>query len=464
VRWVGSHAALRTSSAIAKAVERQSASADLVRFLVLESKPELEDYLPKCMEHMTGLLENLDSAYTEQQLWDVLYNECLEFGFKKEQTCKDLAGQLIEARATAVKQGSKKAYSAFCTNFYAQKSGGAAQYSAPEKPLATLPGVQPVSPDGKIVLSLMFGVKYPPYSYWDTDPGAPDQHSGIGRDVAEEVCNMCNLECIFTVDLWENCWKGNEPGQGLEGGWYHACATYTNQYQRQWSLEFSDSFLNVNKPAGILARLDDNGKPAISPSSSDLTGKKICDVAGWAPTIKTLAYSQNDCDGDKLFTGYEVVIPEEDGPDASMKLLLDGKCDGVYMYADMVDSRVPAKCNGCAWDAELYSHLGKKYAWVHTGVNDHMANGTTLTMSKKGSGVPELINPCIQKMMKTEKYYDICKKYNLTSECYANEYFPKDIHKHPYAMENDERMAKCNAEGISEVCQCSAGYCGCDAR
>lgn len=321
-----------------------------------------------------------------------------------------------------------------------------------------------MGPSGKTRLYLMFGNEYPPYSMWNTTKGQPDSISGIGVDVAKEVCKQCDLDCVFVVDQWGNCWDDVKPGEGLMNGWYDGCVTYTNQYQRQWSLEFSHSFLKKNKPAGLLARLDENGRPVISPQS-DLSGHKICDVRAWAPTIKTLAYSKNDCDDAKIFQGYEVVIPDEDGPDASMQYLLDGKCDAVYMYADMVESRKPEACNGCRWDAELYNHLGSKYAWIHTGVMEHMPNGTTLTLSKKGSGVPALVNPCIEKTLKTKAYYEACEKYGLVSECYPNEFFPEDIEYHPYVLDNEDRSKECaagtNSAGIDSHCGCAQGYCNC---
>jgi len=235
---------------------------------------------------------------------------------------------------------------------------------------------------------------FPPYVTWNNSLGQPDKLTGFGYDFLLEACDVCDLDCEIVIDKWSNCWTATDlPGTGLQAGYYHGCATYTNQYQRQWSLEFSDGILQKNKPAGILSRLV-NGVPTIPPTS-DLSGFKICDVAGWAPTIKTLYYSENDCTDHSLFKDFIIVTPPDEGPDPAMTMLLNGECDGVYMYSDLIEKR--QVCNGCAWDPALYSQLGTEYAWVHTGVVEHMANGTTLTMSKKGSGVPALVNPCIQK-------------------------------------------------------------------
>lgn len=103
------------------------------------------------------------------------------------------------------------------------------------------------------------------------------------------------------------------------------------------------------------------------------------------------------------------------------------------MYADMIEEK--KVCNGCNWDVSLYEQLGTSYAWIHTGVAEHMANGTTLTMSKKGSGLPALINPCIQQVLRSEAYVEMCSKYHLLSQCFENEYSPANVEK-PYVPPN----------------------------
>jgi len=44
---------------------------------------------------------------------------------------------------------------------------------------------------------------------------------------------------------------------------------------------------------------------------------------------------------------------------------------------------------------------------------DYSQNGTTLAVAKRGSGVADLINPAMQKFMRSREYYDICKKHGL---------------------------------------------------
>ena len=86
---------------------------------------------------------------------------------------------------------------------------------------------------------------------------------------------------------------------------------------------------------------------------------------------------------------------------------------------------------------------------------DHTVSGTTVSMHKKGSGLSEILNPCLDRFMQTSAYMDICKKYDLESAC-------------------DELINKGAAESIdpwkhptNELPQygysCSDGYCSCDA-
>jgi hypothetical protein len=120
--------------------------------------------------------------------------------------------------------------------------------------------------------------------------------------------------------------------------------TYTNTNGiRNRFLEFSWSILKMNKPAGLLVRLDSNGNPALSPQSN-LNGVKISDVNGWAPTSDGLGFSFNNCTGER-FEGYVIEDPvvsytslagtTYDSPnDVSLARLLDSKVDAVWIYSD----------------------------------------------------------------------------------------------------------------------------------
>lgn len=147
-----------------------------------------------------------------------------------------------------------------------------------------------------------------------TSPFAPWQYSaqdaegglaGFGHDIAQGLPEVCpHLEVTVVETKWANCWTSEGSGQGLDNAHYHGCLTYTHTSgQRNRFMEFSNAILSANKPAGILTRLNAEGKPVVSPTS-DLNGVKIVDVSGWAPTADTLIYVKNSCAGDTPFNNW----------------------------------------------------------------------------------------------------------------------------------------------------------------
>eukprot|EP00971_Amphidinium_carterae_P061913 1226160-Amphidinium_carterae.1 len=62
--------------------------------------------------------------------------------------------------------------------------------------------------------------------------------------------------------------------------------THTQGIRNQYA-EFGDGILEVNKAAGLLTLLNENGVPMVT-GQSDLSGLNIVDVAGWAPTADGL--------------------------------------------------------------------------------------------------------------------------------------------------------------------------------
>jgi hypothetical protein len=77
----------------------------------------------------------------------------------------------------------------------------------------------------------------------------------------------------------------------------------------------------------------------------------------------------------------------------------------------------------------MWAKFGTDFAYLHTGIYEHARNGTTLTMSKKGSGIPDLVNPCIAKFMRTPMYKDLCEKHEVSHMCYQNDFFSEDDKK-----------------------------------
>lgn len=91
--------------------------------------------------------------------------------------------------------------------------------------------------------------------------------------------------------------------------------------------------------------------------------------------------------------------------DVGLAMLLDGTVDAVWIYADFAyeyqcdDPEVVSE-----WNCDLWGRFGKEFAYIHTGMFEHAVNGTTLAMSKKGSGLNHLLNPCLDRYLKTKHY------------------------------------------------------------
>ena len=75
------------------------------------------------------------------------------------------------------------------------------------------------------------------------------------------------------------------------------------------------------------------------------------------------------------------------------------------------------------WNCDLWGRFGTEFAYIQTGMVEHAIDGTTLSISKKGSGLNEILNPCLDAFMETEEYYEICKDYGFEADCYPNEFF-----------------------------------------
>lgn len=279
----------------------------------------------------------------------------------------------------------------------------------------------------------------------------------------------CNFEVVVVQTDWAECFDNSRPGEGLKRGDFHACMTYTHtQGIRPRMLEFSNAILKMNKPAGILTRLE-NGKPVIDPKSN-LDGVKIADVKGWAPTKDSIDFVANNCTGES-FVNYEMIIPDDsytrdaggdpltNANDIAVAMLLDSKVDAVWIYADQAYNY---DCEGLegneGWDCDIWGGFGTTFGYIHTGMDEHARNGTTLTMSKKGSGIADLINPCIDKYMKTIQYKRLCDEHDISDYCYENQFFEvseTDVlkEKGPYMLDTSEH------EGTG----CTDGYCTCSS-
>lgn len=312
-----------------------------------------------------------------------------------------------------------------------------------------LPGVKPGVNKPKIILAA--DIDWPPYAYLGVPPESDYETAGIGNDIAKNLSTVCDIDVTVAQTEWGDCWGSGKIGTGLKNGHYHGCMTYTHTAgARPRMMEFTDAFLSDNKPAGLLTRLDAFGVPVVSPTS-DLSGVNVVDVNGWAPTADTLAIVRNPCTGN-YFSGYNMITPGVVGNDVAMQLLMNGTADAMWVYADQAysyDCLRPGVTPD--WNCTLWSGLGTKFAYIHTGLFGHAINGTTLAISKKGSGLADIINPCLQRLMKTKNYYEICEKHGLTSSCYPNSYFPSaNYSRNPWEIPTGDATTTC-----------SSGYCSC---
>jgi len=144
----------------------------------------------------------------------------------------------------------------------------------------------------------------------------------------------------------------------------------------------------------------------------------------------------------------------ENENDKALKTLLNGEADAMFVYADQFHTYDcnPAEVGDITWDCDLWSGLGTKFAYIHTGLFDTAVNGTTLAMSKRGSKLSTILNPCIDKFLRTKDYYEICKKHDFVNECYANEHFPMA-----------DKFSRAEWElPTNQHTSCSTGYCGCE--
>lgn len=278
--------------------------------------------------------------------------------------------------------------------------------------------------DDVTYITLGQDVDFPPYAFQTPD----GELTGFGIDMANGMNNLCpKLQIKVVETAWDDCWTANDNGDGTLGeavanGTLDGCMTYTHtRGDRDELAEFSDAILKPTA-AGLLTLLDSEGNPIVD-GKDDLKGRTILDVGGWAPPTDTLKYIHNKCTFEKYSQDLtQVVANGEVANDVAMQMLRDGEGDAIYIYADQANRY--AKCDeSSAWNCSLWEDFGTGFAYVQSGQTDYVVNGTTLALSPKGSGIREILRPCIRDFMQTKDYYDICVKYNVINECFPNQYF-----------------------------------------
>jgi len=115
------------------------------------------------------------------------------------------------------------------------------------------------------------------------------------------------------------------------------------------------------------------------------------------------------------------------------------------------------------WNCDLWGGFGTKFAYVQSGMFAWMHNGTTIAMSKKGSGVADFLDKCFEKFRSTKEFYNICKTkhgnppHSQLLTCIPNDNFKSDSDYKALTVDHDPYMfgTKEHKGG------CSTGYCGC---
>ena len=85
--------------------------------------------------------------------------------------------------------------------------------------------------------------------------------------------------------------------------------------------------------------------------------------------------------------------------DVALAMLMDKTVDAVWIYADHAEKYQCDDKRIDSWNCDLWDGFGTDFAYIHTGMFEHATNGTTLAMTKKGSGINDILNPCIDKFM-----------------------------------------------------------------
>jgi hypothetical protein len=97
------------------------------------------------------------------------------------------------------------------------------------------------------------------------------------------------------------------------------------------------------------------------------------------------------------------------------------------------------------------------FGWMH--------NGTTVAISKKGSGVKELLDPCISRFMQTRTFLDTCKlehgspPHSQINSCVPNQYFADDPAYTPATVSSSPYMFPTSQMAGHQTC--ATGYCMC---
>ena len=222
-------------------------------------------------------------------------------------------------------------------------------------------------------------------------------------------------------------------------------------------------------------------------------------VTFWAPTADTLHFVKNECTNETYNSSFQVIqgndvvlngsytgVPDAyvlnkdkkpydgRGPnDRALLAVLEGQADAMWIYGDQADNyHCQSGVTREGWSCDLWNMFGTHFAYIQVGMYQWMHNGTTFAFSKKGSGLNDLLNPCIDSFVLTQTFHDTCKidhgGHNQLQTCLPNEYITADenytkpedqkkdmmyVFNHPWSFPTID-MANASHN-------CSTGYCNC---
>ena len=139
--------------------------------------------------------------------------------------------------------------------------------------------------------------------------------------------------------------------------------------------------------------------------------------------------------------------------------MLDNPTLRRYVYSDQAYDCIGS---GFTDDCVGWEGFGTEYAYLHMGMST-ATNGTTIAYTKKNSGVADALNPCIQNVMQTQEYYELCKAPlrsptdmgNNLAVCFPNSFWSADEAAKPAIYNTPHSLRD------GSVATCSGGYCQC---
>ena len=205
--------------------------------------------------------------------------------------------------------------------------------------------------------------------------------------------------------------------------------------------------------------------------------KNECTNEAYNSTFKIIQGKDVDLDGSytNVTDAYAPGTKKGRGAnDQALLAVLEGKADAMWIYGDQADNyRCPPGEKREGWSCDLWNMFGTDFAYIQVGMYQWMHNGTTFAFSKKGSGLNDLLNPCIDSFVLTQTFYDTCKidhaGHTQLQTCLPNEYIEDDkeyvkpedqkndmtfVFNHPWRFPTID-MANANRN-------CSTGYCNCE--